>query len=108
MSDLKEKKLKAIDYQIQEIEHNPGYWRSYWKQIILIGILVILFAPEYTHKNTKPLIFYFEYNYPVCYSFVAILYAITCGVMLLTFSIQDKKKLKRLKNEIEIIAFFRN
>ena len=25
MSDLKERKLKAIDFQIQEIENNPGY-----------------------------------------------------------------------------------
>ena len=108
MSDLKERKLKAIDFQIQEIENNPGYFKSYWKQIILIGILVALIAPEFTHKKTKPLIFYFDYNYPLCYGTVAFFYVITCTVMLLTFTIQDKKKLKRLKNEREVISLFRN
>ena len=108
MSDLKERKLKAIDFQIREIENNPGYWKSHWKQIILIGILVTLIAPEYTHKGLKPLIFHFNYNYPLCYSFVAIIYTTTCAIMFATFSIQDKKKLKRLKNEREVIGFFKS
>jgi hypothetical protein len=108
MSNLKERKLKAINFQIQEIENNPGYWKNYWLQIVLIGVFVTFITPEYTHKGLKPLIFHFNYNYPFCYSFVAIIYATTCAVMLVTFGIQDKKKLKRLKKERELVSFFRN
>lgn len=108
MSDLKERKLKAIDFEIQEIENNPGYWTNYWLRIVLISVLVTLIAPEYAHQKTKPLIFYFDYNYPLCYTVVALFYAITCAIMLTTFTIQDNKKLKRLKNEREVVTLFRN
>ena len=108
MSDLKERKLKIINYQIKELENNQEYLKNYWLRIALIGVLVTLIAPEYTHQKTKPLIFYFNYNYPFCYSVVALFYTIICVIMLITFNIQDKKKLKKLKEERNFIDIFRN
>ena len=108
MSDLKERKLKSLDYQIQELENRPNYYKKYWLRIIVIGVLVTLIAPEYTAKNSKNLIFYFDYNYPLCYTVVALSYIVLCVIMLLTFKIQDKKKLKKLKEEREMIDLFRN
>ena len=65
MSDLKERRLKSLDYQIQELENRPNYYKKYWLRIIVIGVLVTLIAPEYTAKNAKNLIYYFDYNYPI-------------------------------------------
>jgi hypothetical protein len=73
---------------------------------------VTLIAPEYSRQKTKPLIFYlnssFDYNYPLCYCLVGFFYVIICIVMLTTFNIQDKKKLKRLEAERELIDLFTN
>lgn len=108
MSDLKERRLKSLDYQIQELENRPNYYKKYWLRIIVIGVLVILIAPEYSARNSKNLIYYFDYNYPLCYTFVAISYIVLCAIMLLTFNIQDKKKLKKLKEESDLIDLFRS
>lgn len=108
MSDLKERRLKSLDYQIQELENRPNYYKKYWLRLIVIGILVTLIAPEYTAKNSKNLIYYFDYNYPLCYTVVALSYIVLCAIMLLTFTIQDKKKLKKLKEEREMIDLFRS
>ena len=107
MSDLKERRLKSLDYQIQELENRPSYLKNYWLRLILIGILVILIAPEYSTRNSKSLIYYFDFNYPLCYSIVAASYIVLCAIMLLTFTIQDKKKLKKLKEERDLIDLFR-
>ena len=108
MSDLKERRLKSLDFQIQELENRPNYYKKYWLRIIVIGVLVTLIAPEYTAKNAKNLIYYFDYNYPLCYTVVALSYVVLCAIMLLTFNIQDKKKLKKLKEERELIDLFRS
>ena|SRR5574343_272371 len=107
MSDLKERRLKSLEYQIQELENQPNYFKKYWLRILVVGILVTLIAPEYSKRNSKPLIYYFDYNYPFCYSVVAISYLIICIVMFLTFIIQDKKKLKKLKEERDFMDLFR-
>ncbi|TDR24362.1 hypothetical protein [Flavobacterium cheniae] len=107
MSDLKERRLKSLDYQIQELENRPNYYKKYWLRLIVIGILVTLIAPEYTAKNAKNLIYYFDYNYPLCYSVVAFSYVVICAIMLLTFTIQDKKKLKKLKEKRDFNDLFR-
>lgn len=107
MSDLKERRLKSLEYQIQELENQPNYFKKYWLRILVVGILVTLIAPEYSKRNSKPLIYYFDYNYPFCYSVVAISYLIICTVMFLTFIIQDKKKLKKLKEERDLLDLFR-
>lgn len=108
MSDLKERKLKSLDYQIQELENRPNYYKKYWLRLIVIGILVTSIAPEYTAKNSKNLIYYFDYNYPLCYTVVALSYIVLCAIMLLTFTIQDKKKLKKLKGERDLMDLFRS
>ncbi len=108
MSDLKERRLRSLDYQIQELENRPNYYKKYWLRLIVIGILVTLIAPEYTARNSKNLIYYFNYNYPLCYTVVALSYITLCIIMFITFKIQDKKKLKKLKEEREFIDFFRN
>lgn len=108
MSDLKERRLKSLEYQIQELENQPNYFKKYWLRILVVGILVTLIAPEYSKRNSKPLIYYFDYNYPFCYSVVAISYLVICIVMFLTFIIQDKKKLKKLKEERDLLDLFRN
>ena len=107
MSDLKERRLKSLDYQIQELENRPNYYKKYWLRIIVIGVLVTLIAPEYAAKNSKNLIYYFDYNYPLCYTVVVLSYIILCAIMLLTFNIQDKKKLKKLKRERDLMDLFR-
>ena len=107
MSDLKERRLKSLDYQIQELENRPNYLKNYWLRLVVIGILVTLIAPEYSKRNSKPLIDYFDYNYPLCYSVVAFSYVVICAIMLLTFTIQDKKKLKKLKEKRDFNDFFR-
>lgn len=107
MSDLKERRLKSLEYQIQELENQPNYFKKYWLRILVVGILVTLIAPEYSKQNSKPLIYYFDYNYPLCYSVVAISYLVICIVMFLTFIIQDKKKLKKLKEERDLMDLFR-
>ena len=108
MSDLKERRLKSLDYQIQELENRPNYNKKYWLRIIVIGVLVTLIAPEYATRNSKSLIYYFDYNYPLCYSVVAFFYVVICAIMLLTFTIQDKKKLKKLKEERDLMDLFRS
>ena len=108
MSDLKERKLKSLDYQIQELENRPNYYKKYWLKLIVIGALVTLIAPEYTAKNSKNLIYYFDYNYLLCYTVVALSYIVLCAIMLLTFNIQDKKKLKKLKEERDLMDLFRS
>lgn len=108
MSDLKERRLKSIDYQIQELENRTNYYKKYWLRLVVIGVLVTLIAPEYTAKNSKNLIYYFDYNYPFCYTVVALSYIVLCVIMLLTFTIQDKKKIKKLKEDRVMIDLFRN
>ena len=108
MSDLKERRLKSLDYQIQELENRPSYLKNYWLRLVLVGVLVTLIAPEYTTRNSKNLIYFFDYNYPLCYTVVAFSYIVLCAIMLLTFTIQDKKKLKKLKEERDMIDFFRS
>jgi len=108
MSDLKERRLKSLDYQIKELENRPNYLKNYWLRLVLIGILVTLIAPEYTARNSKNLIYYFNYNYPLCYTVVALSYIVLCAIMLLTFTIQDKKKLKKLKEEKDLMDLFRS
>ena len=108
MSDLKERRLKSLEYQIQELENQPNYFKKYWLRILLVGILVTLIAPEYSKRNSKPLIYYFDYNYPLCYSVVAFSYVVICTIMLLTFTIQDKKKLKKLKEKRDFNDLFRS
>ena len=44
MSDLKERRLKSLDYQIQELENRPNYYKKYWLRLIVIGVLVTLIA----------------------------------------------------------------
>ncbi len=51
MSDLKERRLKSLNYQIQELENRPNYYKKYWFRIIIIGVLVTLIAPEYAAFN---------------------------------------------------------
>ena len=108
MSDLKEGRLKSLDYQIQELENRPSYLKNYWLRLVVVGVLVTLIAPEYSKRNSKPLIDYFDYNYPLCYSVVAFSYVIICAIMLLTFTIQDKKKLKKLKEKRDLNDLFRS
>ncbi len=108
MSDLKERKLKSIEFQIQQLENQPNYLKNYWLRLVLAGILVTLIAPEYTTRNSKSLIYYFEHNYPLCYTVVALSYIVLCAIMLLTFNIQDKKKLKKLKEERDLMDLFKN
>ena len=108
MSDLKERRLKSLEYQIQELENQPNYFKKYWLRILVVGILVTLIAPEYSKRNSKPLIYYFDYNYQLCYIVVAISYLIICIVMFLTFIIQDKKKLKKLKEKRDLIDLFKS
>lgn len=107
MSDLKERRLKSLDYQIQELENRPSYLKNYWLHLVVVGVLVTLIAPEYSKRNSKPLIDYFDYNYPLCYSVVAFSYVVICAIMLLTFTIQDKKKLKKLKEKRDFNDLFR-
>ena len=107
MDDLKERRLRSLDYQIQELENRPNYYKKYWLRLIVIGALVTLIAPEYTAKNSKNLIYYFDYNYPLCYTVVALSYITLCIIMLITFKIQDKKKLKKLKEERDLMDLFR-
>lgn len=107
MDDLKERRLKSLDFQIQELENRPNYYKKYWLRIIVIGVLVTLIAPEYAAKNSKNLIYYFDYNYPLCYTIVALSYIILCTIMLLTFNNQDRKKLKKLKEERDLMDLFR-
>ena len=107
MSDLKERRLKSLDYQIQELENRPSYLKNYWLRLVVVGVLVTLIAPEYSKRNSKPLIDYFDYNYPLCYSVVAFSYVVICAIMLLTFTIQDKKKLKKLKEKRDFNDLFR-
>lgn len=107
MSDLKERRLKSLDYQIQELENRPSYLKNYWLHLVVVGVLVTLIAPEYSKRNSKPLIDYFDYNYPLCYSVVAFSYVVICAIILLTFTIQDKKKLKKLKEKRELNDLFR-
>ena len=59
-------------------------------------------------SNKNAIIDYFDYNYPLCYSVVAFSYMVICAIMLLTFTIQDKKKLKKLREERDMIDLFRN
>lgn len=106
MSDLKERRLKSLDFQIQELENRPSYLKNYWLRLVLVGVLVTLIAPEYSKRNSKPLIDYFDYNYPLCYSIIAFSYVVICAIMLLTFTIQDKKKLKKLKEKRDLNDFF--
>ena len=47
MSDLKERRLKSLDYQIQELENRPSYLKNYWLRLVVVGVLVTLIAPEY-------------------------------------------------------------
>ncbi len=108
MSDLKERRLRSLDYQIQELENRTNYLKNYWLRLVLVGVLVTLIAPEYSKRNSKPLIDYFDYNYPLCYSVVAFSYVVICAIMLLTFTIQDKKKLKKLKEKRDLKDLFRN
>ena len=108
MSDLKERRLRSLDYQIQELENRPNYLKNYWLRLVLVGVLVTLIAPEYSKRNSKPLIDYFDYNYPLCYSVVAFSYVVICAIMLLTFTIQDKKKLKKLKEKRDLNDLFRD
>ena len=108
MSDLKERRLRSLDYQIQELENRPNYLKNYWLRLVVVGVLVTLIAPEYSKRNSKPLIDYFDYNYPLCYSVVAFSYVVICAIMLLTFTIQDKKKLKKLKEKRDLNDLFRN
>ena len=108
MSDLKERRLRSLDYQIQELENRTNYLKNYWLRLVLVGVLVTLIAPEYSKRNSKPLIDYFDYNYPLCYSVVAFSYVVICAIMLLTFTIQDKKKLKKLKEKRDLNDLFRN
>ncbi len=114
MSDLKERKQKSLDYQIQELENRPNYYKKYWLRLVVIGVLVTLIAPEYTRYSKynrikyESLIEFFDYNYPLCYTVVAFSYIVLCVIMLLTFTIQDKKKLKKLKEERDMIDLFRN
>lgn len=108
MSDLKERRLKSLDYQIQELENRPSYLKNYWLRLVVVGVLVTLIAPEYTAKKAKNLIYYFDYNYPLCYSVVAFSYVVICAIMLLTFTIQDKKKLKKLKEKRDLNDLFRS
>ena len=108
MSDLKERRLRSLDYQIQELENRPNYLKNYWLRLVVVGVLVTLIAPEYSKRNSKPLIDYYDYNYPLCYSVVAFSYVVICAIMLLTFTIQDKKKLKKLKEKRDMIDLFRN
>ncbi|MCA1965544.1 MAG: hypothetical protein LDL23_02720 [Flavobacterium sp.] len=107
MSDLKERRLKSLNFQIQELENRPNYLKNYWLRLVLVGVLVTLIAPEYSKRNSKPLIDYFDYNYPLCYSVVAFSYVVICAIMLLTFTIQDKKKLKKLKEKRDLNDLFR-
>ena len=107
MSDLKERRLKSLDYQIQELENRPSYLKNYCLRLVVVGVLVTLIAPEYSKRNSKPLIDYFDYNYPLCYSVVAFSYVVICANMLLTFTIQDKKKLKKLKEKRDFNDLFR-
>ena len=107
MSDLKERRLKSLDFQIQELENRPSYLKNYWLRLVLVGVLVTLIAPEYSKRNSKPLIDYFDYNYPLCYSIIAFSYVVICAIMLLTFTIQDKKKLKKLKKKRDLNDLFR-
>lgn len=114
MSDLKEGKLRSLNYQIQELENRPNYYKKYWLRIIVIGFLVTLIAPEYTRYSKynrakyESLIEFFDNNYPLCYTVVALSYIILCAIMLVTFNIQDKKKLKKLKEERDLIDLFRS
>lgn len=114
MSDLKERKLRSLDYQIQELENRPNYYKKYWLRLVVIGVLVTLITPEYARYSKynrikyESLIEFFDYNYPLCYTVVAFSYIVFCVIMLLTFTIQDKKKLKKLKEERDMIDLFRN
>ncbi|WP_445712699.1 hypothetical protein [Flavobacterium sp.] len=107
MDDLKERRLRSLDYRIQELENRPNYYKKYWLRLIVIGALVTLIAPEYSVRNSKSLIYYFDYNYPLCFSVVAFSYLVICAIMLLTFTIQDKKKLKKLKEKRDLNDLFR-
>ena len=107
MSDLKERRLKSLDYQIQELENRPSYLKNYRLRLVVVGVLVTLIAPEYSARNSKSLIYYFDYNYPLCYTVVAFSYLVICAIMLLTFTIQDKKKLKKLKEKRDLNDLFR-
>lgn len=107
MDNLKERRLKSLDYQIQELENQPDYFKKYGLRLLLIGIPVTLIAPEYTARNSKNLIYYFNYDYPLCYSVIALSYIVLCIIMLVTFKIQDKKKIKKLKEDSEMIDLFR-
>ncbi len=107
MDDLKERRLRSLDYRIQELENRPNYYKKYWLRLIVIGALVTLIAPEYSVRNSKSLIYYFDYNYPLCFSVVAFSNLVICAIMLLTFTIQDKKKLKKLKEKRDLNDLFR-
>lgn len=108
MSDLKERRLKSLDYQIQELENQPNYFKKYGLRLLLIGIPVTIIVPEYTTRNSKNLIYYFKYDYPLCYSVIALSYIALCIIMLVTFKIQDKKKLKKLKEERDLMDLFKS
>lgn len=108
MSDIKERRLKSLDYQIQELENQPNYFKKYGFRLLLIGIPVTLIAPEYTSRGSKNLIYYFNYDYPLCYSVIALSYIALCIIMLVTFKIQDKKKLKKLKEDRDLVDLFKN
>lgn len=42
MDDLKERRLKSLDYRIQELENQPDYFKKYGLRLLLIGILLLL------------------------------------------------------------------
>ncbi|UGS23499.1 hypothetical protein [Flavobacterium channae] len=108
MDDLKERRLKSLDYRIQELENQPNYFKKYGLGLLLIGISVTIITPEYTTRGSKNLIYYFNYDYPLCYSVIALSYIVLCIIMLVTFKIQDKKKIKKLKQDRDFIDLFRD
>lgn len=108
MDDLKERRLKSLDYRIQELENQPNYFKKYGVRLLLIGIPVTIITPEYTTRGSKNLIYYFNYDYTLCYSVIALSYIVLCIIMLVTFKIQDKKKIKKLKQDRDFIDLFRD
>lgn len=101
----KEKALLATTYKIERLKEQSGFFKKHLNKVIILGAIFSFLAPFYMgEESEKSIMEQSKMSYTESVVFIALVVFSFCVIAHITWTIQDKKRMKRLikrKEELE-------
>lgn len=106
--DTKERELEEVQFRIEQLKKEAGFFRRKWKQTLLVGAAVTILGPAYTthseiSRTTRNALETSGTSYISLSIWVAIFYSVAVIIAHWVWGKQEQKKLIALQERKKIV-----